>query len=144
MFIVCETPWYSTFVTPFICKYISTISTCLSTISMNVIRSLELWHYQNKTLLRFHSLTNKEFYSQKHVWTRNYLMQSSCIFALNLKGLSGMLSFIWYMFLFSIAPQNFQYSVSSLRLKVDNVMNAWCFRPWFCIVRLYWARDNLG
>ena len=22
-------------------------------------------------------------------------------------------------------------------------MNEWCFRPWFCTVRLYWARDNV-
>ena len=22
--------------------------------------------------------------------------------------------------------------------------NDWCFRPWFCTVWLYWARDNMG
>ena len=23
-------------------------------------------------------------------------------------------------------------------------MNGWCFRPWFCTVKLYWTGDNLG
>ena len=31
------------------------------------------------------------------------------------------------------------------RYLVNNILhNDWCFRPWFCTLQLYWARDNLG
>ena len=30
------------------------------------------------------------------------------------------------------------------KVPVQNEWNEWCFRPWFCTVRLHWTGDNLG
>ena len=41
-------------------------------------------------------------------------------------------------------PACYRCSTNSSQLKCEKMRNDWCFRPWFCTVRLYWARDNLG